>query len=309
MIGLQRLVRGLIDGGYGERLFRNEALSRHTSFAIGGPADLLFIADRIEDLRGCLRAAWAADVPALVIGGGSNILVSDAGIRGLVVVNACRGFVQDESGLLVAQSGTQLRELSQWTLARGWQGLEWAVGIPGTVGGAVVGNAGAYGGFMADVVRWVTLLRADGSEERVGADSLAYAYRTSVLKREPRNGHRSVVLEAAMQLDPGEAGALALEAARISGQRKARTPEGHCAGSVFKRTLQYPAGFLIEQVGLKGYRIGGAQISPKHANFVMNVGGATAADVMALVDKAREEVWAAFGQRLELEIELVGDWP
>ncbi len=311
MDGLRRLREELEARGFGGALLVNEPMARHTTFAIGGPADLLLVARTLDVLQTAVQLAWSHGVPVLVLGSGSNVLVADAGVRGLVVLNECRQFAMDAQGLVTAQSGVLLRELAQWTVARGWQGLEWAVGVPGTVGGAVVGNAGAYGGYMSDSVRWVTLLSPDGpAVKRLGVEVLRYGYRTSALKT-GQNGKASlkgVVLEAGLQLRPGNAEELARIAAKNNAERKARTPEGCCAGSVFKRTPQYPAGFLIEQAGLKGRRIGGAEVSRVHANFLMNTGNATAADVKALIELVQAEVLAAFGQRLELEIEFVGAW-
>ena len=307
MIDLDQLRNELVKRGYGSRLLVKEPMSRHTSFAIGGPADLLLSAHDPDELCELVGVARARSVPNLVIGGGTNILVADAGVRGLVIVNECRGHTIDQDGMVVAQSGALTGKVVQRTCAHGWAGLEWAVSIPGTVGGAVVGNAGAYGGCMADVVRWARLAQPDGTVVQVGLDELEYGYRTSALKAcEP--GQRPVVLEVGLRLARGDSDDLARKVERIAGQRKAQTPEGHCAGSMFKRTLQYPAGFLIEQAGLKGERIGGAEVSVKHANYLMNIGGATAADVRALIEVVQDKVWAAFGERLEPEIEFVGEW-
>ena len=172
----------------------------------------------------------------------------------------------------------------------------------------MVGNAGAYGGTVSDRLHAVRLLRLNGQEETVEARDLDYGYRTSALKREAGNGYRSVVLEAVLQLERGDAEERAVRAAHVAEQRRLRTPRGSCAGSVFKRTPQYPAGFLIEQAGLKGRRIGGAVVSEKHANFLLNTDRATAADMHALITLVQDEVWSAFGQRLEPEIEYIGDW-
>mgnify|MGYP005847114787 FL=1 len=285
-----------------------EPLAHYTSFRIGGAADLLVIVHELDELVECLGLARAADVPVLVIGKGSNILVADAGVRGLVLVNRCDRFTIDDSGLLRAASGALLRDLAYWTVEHGWAGLEWAEGIPGTLGGAVVGNAGAYGGCMADIVVWVRLLRPNGDIARLPVEALEYGYRTSALKREcPLQ--RSIVLEVGLQLVPGKVEVLRERVAEIAAQRRERTPMGASAGSIFKRTLQYPAGFLIDRAGLKGCRIGDAEVSAKHANFLMNRGHATAAEVRALVEKVQREVWAVFAQRLEPEIEFVGEWP
>lgn len=306
--GIGRLVEELTVRGYGRRLQFDEPMARHTSFAIGGPADVLVVVDALQDLVMLVEVAQACDVPCVVLGGGTNILVADAGVRGLVVVNRCRSYHVDGEGMVVAESGVLLHELAHWAVKEGWAGLEWAVGIPGTLGGAVVGNAGAYGGTVAERLRWARLLRPNGQEDRVEARDLSYGYRTSALKREAGKIRRSVVLEVAMQLERGDAQELAVRAAHVAEQRRVRTPRGSCAGSVFKRTPQYPAGFLIEQAGLKGKRIGGAVVSEKHANFLLNTDKATAADMRALISLVQDEVWSAFGQRLEPEIEFIGDW-
>jgi len=285
----------------------DEPLARHTSFAIGGPADLLLSAREPRELRELIEVARAEEVPVVVIGGGTNILVADRGVRGLVIVNECREYTMSQDGMLVAQSGALTSTLARWTCAHAWAGLEWATNIPGTVGGAVVGNAGAYGGCMADIVRWVNIAQPDGTVSRASVDELDYGYRASALKA-CQNKDRPIVLEVGLQLRPGDAKDLAQKIEQITAQRGMQAPEGHCAGSVFKRTLQYPAGFLIEQAGLKGRRIGDAEISMKHANYVMNVGRATAADVWALIELVQEKVRAEFGERLEPEIEFLGDW-
>ena len=209
---------------------------------------------------------------------------------------------------MLSESGARLADLARSAVRRGWAGLEWAVGVPGTLGGAVIGNAGAYGGCMADVVCWVEVMKPDGTNTQIEASALAYRYRTSALKQESWSTSRPVVLAAALQLRRSSQDDLARTVAGITRQRDERTPSGNCAGSMFKRTLQYPAGFLIDHVGLKGQRIGGAQVSPKHANFIMNTGGATATDVRRLINRVQDEVWAAFAQRLEPEIEFIGDW-
>jgi len=308
MRGIDQLVRELKRRGYGERLCCNEPLAQYTTFGIGGPADLLLVAERLEELQEWVRLAREVRVPVLVLGKGSNVLVADAGVRGLVIINRCQEFELAESGLLLAQGGALLNELAWWTVKRGWAGLEWAVGIPGTVGGAVVGNAGAYGGCIGDVVRWVLVLSPKGREERWSKEQLAFDYRTSALKHFSSKGERWIVLQVALQLTRGEREKLEARARNVLQQRRERTPQGYCAGSVFKRTVQYPAGFLIEQAGLKGYRIGGAEVSRKHANFFMNIGGATANEMRALMEVVSRKVWETFGQRLEPEIEFIGEW-
>ncbi len=294
--------------GYGKRVKENESLSHYTSFGIGGPADLLVVATRVREMEHLANMAREGDVPFVVLGQGTNVLVADAGIRGLVIINACRGFSWDEEGLLVAHSGTLLTRLARWTVLEGWAGLEWAVGIPGTLGGAVVGNAGAYGGDMSGTLRWVDVLDADGVVGRLDVKALEYDYRTSALKRGECERHPRVVLDVALRLEPGDSDVLQKKVSRITRRRKMHTPQGRSAGSVFRRTVQYPAGFLIDQAGLKGLRVGDAEISSKHANFFMNVGRATAADMRELIERARREVRETFAQELEPEIEFLGEW-
>ncbi len=309
MSALERVYMALRAQGYGERLLRDEPMSAHTSFQVGGPADLLIAAERVAEIVEWVRLARAEGLPCTVLGSGTNILVADAGIRGLVILNECRDFAIEPDGRVSTESGVLLRELARHTVAEGWQGLEWAVGIPGTIGGAIVGNAGAYGGYMADVVQEATLLAWDSNIERVSPETLGFGYRTSALKRANPNGKRPIVLEAVLQLHPGDVAELTARAEQVTQQRQARTPQGACAGSMFKRTAQYPAGFLIEQAGLKGLRVGGAQVSPIHANFVMNCGGATAQEIAQMVRIVQETVWRELGQRLEPEIEFIGAWP
>ncbi|MBC7236566.1 MAG: UDP-N-acetylmuramate dehydrogenase [Chloroflexi bacterium] len=307
MAGLAALSDELCARGYAGRLRVGEPLARHTTFRIGGAADLLLVARRCEELGEWVALAHEHRVPFLIIGAGSNLLVADGGVRGLTIVNACREFSLDTYGQLWADAGTSLAQLARISARQGWAGLEWAVGIPGTLGGAVVGNAGAFGGCMADVIRQVLLLQPDGRKETLDARELAYDYRSSALKRAPRLA-RPVVLRALLELRPGDPATLAERMRQIQAQRRAQQPRGHCAGSVFRRTARYPAGFLIDRAGLKGSRFGDAVVSPKHANFIMNAGAATAADVLALIEYVRRVVWEQFQEDLQPEIEFVGDW-
>ncbi len=309
MNGVDCLREALLSLGVGKRLRTNEPLARYTSFNVGGPADLLIEARQLKELITWYRLAQKLGVPVRVIGSGTNILVADAGVRGLVIVNACTSFGFATPGLLRAESGALLREVARWAVSRGWGGIEWAVGIPGTIGGAVVGNAGAYGGYIADVLQRTQLLRPSGEIEWVSNESLGFGYRTSALKRDHQAGRpSSVVLSVELRLYPADVRELRRRVHHVTLQREAHTPKGLCAGSMFKRTAQYPAGFLIEQAGLKGLRIGGAQVSPKHANFLMNVDNATAQDIKALIEEVQRVVWETFAQRLEPEVEFIGEW-
>lgn len=293
--------------GWQGNLLANEPMSCHTTFGIGGPADWLVTVHTLDDIKELTLLARQMGIPTLVLGEGSNVLVADEGIRGLVILNRCSAIDMPSSGLLVAESGALLRHAARWAVERSWEGLEWGCGVPGTIGGAVVGNAGAYGGCIADNLAWAELMQADGSVSLVTNAEMAYSYRSSALKRQPGT-ERPLVLRAAFALKPGNHDELERRVQAYTRQRSERTPVERSAGSVFKRTLQYPAGFLIEQCGLKGHQIGGAQVSPVHANFIINTGGASAADVAALISLVRQRVSETHGQQLELEIEFVGAW-
>ena len=294
----------------------NQPLARYTAFRIGGPAEILVVADSVKALRQAVTLAWEHQVPCRVLGGGSNVLVSDDGTCGLVVVNRARGVAfstsrqqgtQTEGFSVQAESGASFSTVARRCVARGLAGLEWAASIPGTVGGAVVGNAGAWGGDVASTLMRALVLGPDGAAEEWPVGRFEYGYRRSRLKQAHR-APRSVVLEAEFALRPGDREALEAWVAGMVTRRKASQPPGASCGSVFKNPPGDFAGRLIEATGLKGKRVGGAEISTVHANFIVNQGGATAADVKALIDLARRAVQEGFGVGLELEIELVGEW-
>ncbi len=292
----------------GDKMRQNEPMSLHTSFRIGGPADLYAVATSAQELVELVSLAREHDVPYLIIGRGTNVLVADEGIRGLVIENGGQEIWFEDDAVLYAESGALLGDLARESARRGLGGLEWAVGIPGSVGGAIVGNAGAYGSYIGDVTRKATVLTPDGTVRTLSATEIGFGYRTSRFKGQAGKGEQEIILSAEFALRPEPVQSLAEKMADYTRRREASQPTEPSAGSVFKRTEQYPAGFLIEQAGLKGARIGGAQISPKHANFIVNLGGAKAADVKALIDLAQERVRERFGVELELEIELVGEW-
>jgi len=281
-----------------------QPLARHTALGIGGPADLLAVAHTADTLRQIVSLAWHHQVPCRVLGGGSNVLVSDRGVRGLVVLNRARA-VSFVGTQVRAESGALLTRVARQCVARGLAGLEWAAGIPGTVGGAMVGNAGAWGGEIASTLTRATVLEAGPGVVEWPVERFGYGYRTSVLKQNPQS---AVVLEAEFALRMEERKGLEARLAEIAARRKAAQPPGASCGSVFKNPPGDYAGRLIEAAGLKGQRHGAAEISPLHANFILNHGRATAADVKALIDLARQEVEARFGVVLELEIELLGEW-
>ena len=295
---------------WADRLRVDEPMAEHTSYRIGGPADLYVVAESGDELAQLIVLAGEHNVPVFVMGRGTNILVADAGIRGLVIelrARQARYSTCNGETILRAEAGANLREIAGESVARGLAGIEWAVGIPGSVGGAVVGNAGAFGGYMSDVVRSLTVLEASGVREMSAAEA-RFDYRTSRFKAGSKAAGREIILAAEMVLRPEPVAVLEERVAEYTRRREERQPAEPSAGSVFKRTAQYPAGFLIEQAGLKGARRGEAMISLKHANFIVNLGRARATDVKALIELAQETVLREFGERLELEIELVGEW-
>lgn len=294
-------------------VYTQEPMANHTTFRIGGPAEILIRAESISQLAQILRLSQEFQIPYFLLGGGSNILVSDRGIRGLVVENRARVIREeatpfpDDTTLLWAESGTPLAKLARHTMQQGLGGLEWAVGIPGTVGGAIVYNAGAHGHCIAEVLERVRLLEADGSIQEEKATDLCLSYRTSSLNHS-REGKGRSVLAARFALRSESAAEMEQRVATYTAWRRSSQPRMASAGSIFKNPPGYSAGWLIERAGLKGQRIGDAQISEKHANFIVNRGAAKALEVRKLMELARERVQREFDIELELEIELVGEW-
>jgi UDP-N-acetylmuramate dehydrogenase len=290
----------------GERARRDEPLAPYTAMRIGGPADLLIVCEGVDEIVRAVEAARRHGVGWRLLGGGCNVLVADVGVRGLVIVNrtAC---IEFDGAVARAEAGALLAVLAREAVGHGLAGLEWAVGLPGTVGGAVVGNAGAFEGDVAAVLRSATVLSPDGEVVERPNEWFEFDYRLSRIKGAgEQQGGRHVVLAATFGLRPSDLEALAARAEEILEWRKTRHPTGATMGSTFKNPPGSHAGYLIEQAGLRGTRIGGAQISELHGNFFMNTGAATAADVWALIEHARAEVRRQFGVELELEIELVG---
>lgn len=296
-------------------LRRAEPLSRHTTFGVGGPADWFLVVHDRATLIAAVRAARQFGVPYLLISGGSNMLASDAGFRGLVIDNRTRQIevLEDDptSGKrrLEADAGVNLATLAHRATRLGVAGLEWAAGIPGTVGGGVLFNAGAHGHSLSEVLEAAQVLDADLEVRWLRACQIDLGYRASSLSREaPPGGGRRLVCAARFLLHPDDPSAIRTRVLHFNAQRRATQPSQASAGSVFKNPPGTFAGALVEQAGLKGAHCGGAQISERHANFIVNTGGATASDVMALVHLAQRRVHEQYGVDLELEVELVGEW-
>jgi UDP-N-acetylmuramate dehydrogenase len=289
---------------------RDEALAGHTTMRIGGPADLFITVNETEQLTAALRIAHANATPVTVLGGGSNVLVSDFGVRGLVIANGCRAARQRAGGRIWAESGANLAGRARQAIRWGLSGLEWSVSVPGSVGGAVVGNAGAHDGSIADCLVRATLLTPDGSLAEWPARRFRFDYRSSTLKSALRRGLTApIVLAATFQLQPGDSVQMEAKAAGFLAHRRATQPTEPSIGSIFKNPPGDYAGRIVDSLGLKGLRIGNAVISPQHANFIVNQGGATAADVLELIDLARRNAWDALGVELTPEIVFLGDWP
>jgi UDP-N-acetylmuramate dehydrogenase len=287
----------------------DEPLGRHTTFGIGGPADLFVTVRDAAQLAAVVRVLRDARLPFFILGSGSNVLIGDRGVRGAVIDNQAKRIdgPQETDGRWVArvESGASFAALARAMARRGFGGIEWACGIPGTLGGAVVYNAGAYGGSLSDVLVSARLLDANGDERDRPAAGLALSYRSSIFTRGECPG--CVVLDVAITLVPGEAAAIVARLEDIDAQRLAAQPRGRTGGSTFKNPPNHHAWELIDAVGLRGYRIGDAMISEKHCNFVLNVGAARAADVHALMQEARRRIKEAYGIELENEIELIGE--
>jgi len=306
---LERLRVALAERLEPGRVRAGEPLAGHTFYRIGGPADLFVSVESAGELAAAVVLARENGVPCFILGTGTNVLVSDRGVRGLAVVNrakAVRWREKNDKALVTAESGASLSRLARQTARQGWAGLTWACGIPGTLGGGVVQNAAAHGGCMADVLQSVALLDDRNVTRRVPAGKLELVYRGSVFKK--KTGQAWVILSAEIGLQRGDPAELTTHIAGYDAWRQARQPVGASCGSVFKNPPGDYAGRLIEAAGLKGERAGGAEISSLHANFFVNTGGATATDVMTLINRARHKVMLQFGVTLELEVELVGEW-
>lgn len=281
-----------------------EPMTKHTSFHIGGPAELMAQPQSEAELQSLLLKAAEAAVPVTLVGNGSNLLVRDKGIRGLVIkLGSMLRDIKVSGNVLTFGSGVSLAQASKKAAELGLSGMEFAVGIPGSIGGAVYMNAGAYDGEMSKVVKSVRVMDAAGEVSELSAGELDFGYRHSALQ-----GSGKIVTSVTVELAAGDKQAIAEKMADFSNRRITKQPlELPSAGSMFKRPPGYFAGTLIDQTGLKGYTVGGAQVSTKHAGFVVNIGGATAADVLQLISDVQAKVFAAHGVHLEPEVLVLGE--
>lgn len=281
-----------------------EPMTKHTSFHIGGPAELMAQPQSEAELQSLLLKAAEAAVPVTLVGNGSNLLVRDKGIRGLVIkLGSMLRDIKVSGNVLTFGSGVSLAQASKKAAELGLSGMEFAVGIPGSIGGAVYMNAGAYDGEMSKVVKSVRVMDAAGEVSELSAGELDFGYRHSALQ-----GSSKIVTSVTVELAAGDKQAIAEKMADFSNRRITKQPlELPSAGSMFKRPPGYFAGTLIDQTGLKGYTVGGAQVSTKHAGFVVNIGDATAADVLQLISDVQAKVFAAHGVHLEPEVLVLGE--
>lgn len=291
---------------FGDAVQENVSLAPYTSARIGGSADVLAMVKSTNELMDVMKVVWEHEIPYYILGGGSNVLVSDKGVRGVVVLNKAKE-VRFESGdqpTVWSEAGVVLSNLANRCASKGLTGLEWAATVPGTIGGAVYGNAGAFGGDMSGNLLWAEMLTKNG-RERFSVGQMRYGYRTSILKR---GGINAIVLSALLRLNNSTKEEVSAKIEQFSERRKTTQPPGASMGSMFKNPEGDHAGRLIEAAGLKGTRIGNAEISKVHGNFIINHGETRAMDVRELIDLTRRIVKQKLGVELELEVEFVGEW-
>ena len=288
-----------------DHVLTDEPMKQHTTFKIGGPADYFLLPETGEDVGEIIKICRKTDTPYFILGNGSNLLVGDGGYRGAVIqVYRNMSAVTVEGTTITAQAGALLSAVAAAAKNASLTGFEFAGGIPGTVGGAAVMNAGAYGGEMKDVLVEVTVMDAEGKIFAIPAEKLELGYRTSVIKKA---GY--IVLEAKIRLKKGDQEAIRERMKELTIQRTTKQPlEYPSAGSTFKRPEGYFAGKLVMDSGLRGYQVGGARISEKHCGFVINAGDATAKDVRTLMDNVRDIVYEKYGVTLEPEVKFLGEF-
>lgn len=287
-----------------DRLLVNELMSKHTTFAVGGPADILVLPGSVKEMSLAVRAARSLELPVVVLGGGSNVLVRDGGIRGIVIqLNLLKKVLSCHNTKILASAGYMLKDVCQFAQIRHLTGIEFACGIPGTLGGAVFMNAGAYGGEMSHVVSRVRTVSSTGSVQTYSSPHMGFGYRQSRFQKS-----QEFVVEVELSLRVGDADEIQAAMEELMTRRRSKQPlEMHSAGSTFKRPPGYFAGTLIDQTGLKGLSCGDAQVSTKHAGFVVNTGHASAKDILQVIQEVQRRVEREHGVRLEPEVRIIGE--
>ena len=287
-----------------EKIYINEEMKKHTSFKIGGPAECLIKIESVDQIKEVYKIAKEFNIPLTVIGNGSNLLVSDRGIKGIVLkIEIKKLEFQEDKGKIniVVGSGEKLGIMAQKFLNQEIEGFEFAAGIPGTIGGAIRMNAGAHGKEMKDIVKTVTYIDREGNIKKINNSEAEFKYRNSIFSHKDY-----VIIEAELKLQKGNKEEILAKMQEYANFRKEKQPlEFPSAGSTFKRGEDFITARLIDECGLKGYQIGDAQISEKHAGFIINKGNATAEDVMKLIEYTKEQIYNKFGKRIETEIEIL----
>lgn len=288
-----------------ENVLKQEPMSRHTTFRVGGEAECMLRVPDQDTMVKLIKRFHQLEIPYYVIGNGSNILVGDKGIAGVVLnTSACMNKIEITDETITVEAGAMLSKVAAMAKEKGLTGLEFASGIPGTIGGALVMNAGAYDGEMKQVVESVTVVSAEGEIMELDNDTMEFGYRTSILKNRP-----FIVLGAVLKLSKGDVSEIQAKMDDFAVKRREKQPlEYPSAGSTFRRPEGYFAGKLIMDAGLRGYRIGGAQVSEKHCGFIINIGNASATDISDLIDEVTERVKDKFGVLLEPEVIKLGEF-
>jgi len=301
------IITSELHAAFGARLQENVSLAPYTSARIGGPADLMIIARNADELAHTAQMLWDLNAPFIILGGGSNVLVSDKGVREIVVLNKAKGvkFNPADQPTVWAESGAVFSNVAHRAAAQGLSGIEWAATVPGTIGGAVYGNAGAFGGDIAHDLISTDVLEQNAGRATWPVEKFEYGYRTSVLKHTDK---RVIILSALIRLNNSVREIVQSKMDEYTQTRKRTQPPGASMGSMFKNPVGDYAGRFIEAAGLKGARVGNAEISRVHGNFFINTGDTKASDIKALIDLACNTVAQKFNVTLELEIELIGEW-
>lgn len=286
-----------------EKIHTNVPMKNYTSFKIGGNAEVLINIETIEELQEIIKIAKQEKIKLFVLGNGSNLLVSDEGIKGIVLKIEIKKFeIDEEKGIITIGAGNKLGEIAQKLLQKEISGFEFAAGIPGTMGGAIRMNAGAHGSEMKDIVKTITYIDMEGKINKITNNQAEFEYRNSIFSR-----NNYIITEAEIELNKGTKEEIQEKMLEYANFRKEKQPiEYPSAGSTFKRGKDFITAKLIDDCGLKGYQIGGAQVSEKHAGFIINKGNATAKDVKELINHIKKEVYNKYGKEIETEIEIIG---